>query len=132
MNGQEVAISNGLAMILGMVNLFGLIFAVLSLIGTWKIFVKAGKPGWASLIPIYNTIVMLDIVGRPLWWVVLLLIPFVNIVIGIVLLIDLAKVFGKDALFGIGLLLLYPIFSLILGFGDAEYQGGSERVSPSY
>lgn len=89
----------------------------------WKIFVKAGKPGWASIIPIYSAVVMLEIVGRPIWWIVLFFIPLVNFVVAILLCIDLAKSFGKGAGFGIGIALLGFIFAPILAFGDAEYQG---------
>ena len=104
--------------------LFGLIWLALLVAGIvafWKIFTKAGKPGWASLIPIYNTVVLLEIVGRPIWWIVLMLIPFVNFVVMIILLIDLAKSFGKSALVGLSVIVL--IGALILGFGDAKYQG---------
>jgi hypothetical protein len=89
----------------------------------WKIFTKAGKPGWASLIPIYNIIVFLEIVGRPAWWVVLLFIPFVNFVVGVMVSIDLAKSFGKGTGFAVGLILLAPVFLLMLAFGSARYQG---------
>ena len=89
----------------------------------WKVYAKAGKPGWAAIVPIYNLIVLLEIVGRPLWWFFLFLIPGVNFIIGIIVYIDLAKSFGKSAGFGIGLLLLGFVFFPILGFGDAEYQG---------
>lgn len=95
------------------------------LAGFWKVFVKAGKPGWASLIPIYNIVVMLEIVGRPIWWLVLLLIPFVNFVVLIIISIDMAKSFGKGTGFGIGLAFLGAIFYPILGFGDAKYLGPS-------
>ena len=91
--------------------------------GVWKVFEKAGQPGWASIIPIYNVIVLLQIVGRPIWWILLCLIPIVNIVVIFIVYIDLAKSFGKDVGFGIGLALLGAIFYPILGFGDAEYQG---------
>lgn len=89
----------------------------------WKIFTKAGKPGWAAIVPIYNIIVMMEIVGRPAWWVVLMLIPLVNLVVAILVSIDLAKSFGKSAGFGIGLAFLGFIFAPILAFGDAQYQG---------
>jgi hypothetical protein len=89
----------------------------------WKIFTKAGQPGWASIIPIYNWYILCKIVGRPGWWVILLLIPFINFIIGIILCIDLAKSFGKGVGFGIGLILLGLIFFPILGFGSAQYQG---------
>ncbi len=113
-------------------GLFGIIFLVIWLAivivvvaGSWKMFVKAGKPGWACLVPFYNIIVMLEIVGRPLWWIVLFLIPIVNLVAAILLSIDLAKSFGKGVGFGIGILLLGFIFVPLLGFGDAQYTGPS-------
>ncbi|MEK6770141.1 MAG: DUF5684 domain-containing protein [Pseudomonadota bacterium] len=93
----------------------------------WKVFTKAGQPGWASIIPIYNFIVMLQIVGRPWWWILLLLIPIVGIVIAIIVSIDMAKSFGKGVGFGIGLALLGIIFYPILGFGGAKYQGPSAK-----
>lgn len=89
----------------------------------WKIYVKAGKPGWAAIIPIYNILVQLEIVGRPWWYLLLLFVPVVNIVIGIMIIFDLAKVFGKDTGFGFGLLLLSFVFIPILAFGDATYKG---------
>lgn len=94
---------------------------ILFIAGMWKVFTKAGKPGWASIIPIYNTIVLLEIAGKPAWWFLLLLIPGVNIVIAIMVAIDLARNFGKGTGFGVGLALLPFIFYLILGFGDARY-----------
>ena len=94
---------------------------VLMIVALWVTFTKAGKPGWASIIPFYNLIVLLDIAGRPWWWLILYLIPFVNIVIAIVVSIDVAKNFGKGTGFGIGLALLGFIFYPILAFGDAQY-----------
>jgi uncharacterized membrane protein YhaH (DUF805 family) len=102
-----------------------LAFTILMIAAWWKIFSKAGQPGWAAIIPIYNWIVWCKIVGRPWWWILLLLIPFVNFIILIILIIDLAKSFGKGVGFGIGLLLLPIIFFPILGFGSAQYQGPS-------
>jgi hypothetical protein len=89
----------------------------------WKIFTKAGKPGWAAIVPIYNIIILLEIVGKPVWWFILMLIPCVNIVIAILITIELAKVFGKSTGFAVGLILLPIVFVPILAFGDAEYQG---------
>ena len=105
--------------------IFYLAFTILILAAWWKIFTKAGQPGWACIIPIYNLYVWCKIVGRPWWWILLMLIPFVNIIILIILIIDLAKSFGKGVGFGIGLLLLAVIFFPILGFGSAQYQGPS-------
>jgi uncharacterized membrane protein YhaH (DUF805 family) len=103
--------------------IFYLAFTILILAAWWNIFTKAGQPGWACIIPIYNLYVWCKIVGRPWWWILLMLIPFVNFIIAIILLIDLAKSFGKGVGFGIGLLLLSVIFFPILGFGSAQYQG---------
>lgn len=89
----------------------------------WKIFEKAGKPGWAAIIPIYNFVVFLEIVGKPVWWVVLLFVPIANIVVLIWTTNMLSKSFGKDEGFTVGILLLRIVFIPILGFGDAKYQG---------
>ncbi|HIP70012.1 MAG TPA: signal peptidase I [Anaerolineae bacterium] len=99
---------------------------ILMIAGFWKTFEKAGQPGWAAIIPIYNIYVMLKIVGRPGWWLILFFIPFANVIVYFILAIDVAKSFGKDALYGIILLgFLSYIGYLILGFGDAVYQGPS-------
>jgi hypothetical protein len=98
---------------------------ILEIAAMWKVFVKAGEPGWAAIIPIYNTYILLKIVGRPWWWLLLLLIPFVNIVMLIVVLNDLSKSFGKTVGFTVGLVLLGVIFIPILGFGPAEYRGAA-------
>ena len=111
----------GIAAAFGTLIYLGII--VLIIAGLWKIFAKAGKPGWTSIIPIYNFIVLLEIVGRPTWWVILAFIPIVNVVIIIMVYIDLAKSFGKGVGFGLGLTFLSPIFVCILGFGSAQYKG---------
>lgn len=100
-----------------------LLIIIVVLAGYWKTFTKAGKPGWAILVPIYNLVVLLQITGRPVWWILLMLIPIVNIIILILVSIDLAKSFGKGAGFGIGIALLGFIFIPMLGFGSAQYQG---------
>jgi len=101
----------------------GIVFIIV-VIGLWKIFTKADEPGWAAIIPIYNYYIILKIVGRPWWWLLLLIIPIVNLIISIIVAIDLAKSFGKDAAYGIILLWLFSVIGyLILGYGDAEYQG---------
>lgn len=105
-----------------------LIVAVLMIAGFWKTFEKAGQPGWAAIIPIYNLYILLQIVGRPGWWILLYLIPLVNIIIPIIVGIDVAKSFGKDTLFGVLLLWLFmPIGFLLLGFGDAQYVGPAAK-----
>ena len=100
-----------------------LILLVVLIAALWKIFTKAGKPGWAAIVPFYNLIVLLEIVGRPLWWIVMFLIPFVNIVFAFLLVIDLAKSFGKGIGYAMGLIFLSPIFYPMLGFGSARYHG---------
>lgn len=104
----------------------GLIFAVLTIIALWKVFTKAGRPGWAAIIPIYNAYILLKIAGRSGWWLLLLLIPLVNLVVAIVVSIDVAKAFGKSGVFGFfGLFVFSIIGYLILGFGGARYTGPS-------
>ena len=89
----------------------------------WRIFEKAGKPGWAAIIPIYNVIVMLEIVGRPWWWIILFFIPLVNIVIGFIVALDLSRSFGHDLAFALGLFFLGIIFYPLLAFGGDSYRG---------
>lgn len=96
---------------------------VLILTSMWAVFAKAGKPGWAALIPIYNLIILLEIVGKPWWWLFLMIIPLLNVVFAIWVYNLLSKSFGKSEGFTVGLLLLSFIFFPILAFGDAEYQG---------
>lgn len=104
--------------------LFGLVWlavVVLMLSANWKVFVKAGKPGWAIFIPIYNMIVLLQITRKPIWWIFLLFIPLVNAIIGIIIIHTLSVSFGKGVGFTLGLLFLPFIFYPILGFGKAQY-----------
>jgi hypothetical protein len=96
---------------------------VVVIAGIWKTFEKAGEPGWAAIIPFYNYWVMVK-VGRKEWiWFLFLLIPCLNIIAWIVICLAIAEQFGKSAGFGVGLIFLPFIFFLILGFGDAQYQG---------
>jgi len=104
------------------------IVIILMIAAIWKVFSKAGQPGWAAIIPIVNLYFLCKVAGRPGWWLILMLIPFVNLIIFIILDIDIAKKFGKGAGFGIGLLLLPFIFFPILGFGSAQYQGGAPSI----
>ena len=96
---------------------------VLLIVANWKIFTKAGKPGWASIIPFYNLYVLFEIAGMNGWLFLLLCLPIVNIVMIIMLDIKLAKAFGKGTGFAIGMIFLTNIFTLILAFGSAQYQG---------
>lgn len=103
---------------------FGLAVLVIVIIGCWKVFEKAGQPGWAILIPFFNIYILLKIAGRPGWWLLLYCIPLVNVVIAIVVAIDIAKAFGQSGAFGFFLIfLLGGIGYLILGFGNYRYLG---------
>ena len=105
----------------GLILLIQIALAVVVIVSLWKVFEKAGQPGWASIIPIYNLYILVKIVGRPSWWVILFLIPFVNLVIDAIVSIDLAKKFGKEVGFGIGLFLLPFIFFPMLAFSQDKY-----------
>ncbi|HEX5394938.1 MAG TPA: DUF5684 domain-containing protein [Candidatus Saccharimonadales bacterium] len=121
---QPVAPAAGHAALLWVVYLA---FIVIYIVGLWKVFEKAGEAGWKSIIPIWNTIVELRIVGYSPWYLLVFLIPLVNIVFAIVVAYKLAKSFG----YGAGMTILEFVFGigiLIMGFGDAKYIGpGGEK-----
>ena len=100
-----------------------LLIPLIPIVGAWKVFVKAGQPGWAVLVPIYNAYVMLKIAGKPGWWLVLLFVPLANLVVGILATLAIAAKFGKGGGFATGLFLLPFVFYPILGFGRAQYKG---------
>lgn len=93
------------------------------IIAHWRVYEKAGQPGWACIIPFYNVYIMTKIVGKPWWWLLMMLIPGINIIFIIWLTNMISKSFGKDEGFTIGLILLGVIFWPILGYGDAVYLG---------
>ncbi len=103
--------------------ILGLVVAVFLIICQWKIFVKAGKPGWAAIVPIYNAYVLFEVLYGKGVKFLLMLVPLLNIVIGIAAAIRLAHVFGKSTGFGILNLFFSIICTPIIAFGDAEYQG---------
>jgi hypothetical protein len=105
------------------VLLIALIVAAIEIASLWIVFTKAGEKGWKAIIPIWSNIVQMRIIGRPVWWVILLFIPFVNFIVLIIVYLDLAKAFGKGVGFGIGLVFLPFIFMPLLAFGDARYTG---------
>jgi hypothetical protein len=102
--------------------LFVIAISLFVIVSLWKVFTKAGQPGWGIFIPIYNVCILLKIAGKPGWWLLLYLIPLVNIVIAIIISMDIAKNFGKDTAFGLGLFFLEFIFYPVLAFGSATYQ----------
>ncbi len=102
--------------------IFSIAFFLIPIIGFWKLFEKAGQPGWAAIVPIYNYITLLRVAGKPAWWILLYFIPVVNVVFYFLMLVGISERFGKDTLFTV-LLLFFPfICFLILGFSDAEYK----------
>ncbi|MDD5098983.1 MAG: DUF5684 domain-containing protein [Candidatus Colwellbacteria bacterium] len=132
-------VAGAVAAISGGVLIVSLILSILIIAGMWKVFVKAGKPGWASIIPIYNIVVMLQIAGMSPWLAilpVLMIIPIVNIVVGIawfvisiILSVKISKVFGKPSVYALGLIFLPFIFYPVLGFGKAQYLGMASAPS---
>lgn len=94
-----------------------------SIAGMWKMFEKAGEPGWTALIPVYNTYVMIKVSKNPWWFLLLYFIPIIALYPAIKVPWDLAKVFGKGGGYGLGMIFLPFVFMPLLGFGDAEYQG---------
>jgi len=117
----------GIAALIGAMIIPIIIIWVVMVISHWKIYEKAGKPGWAAIIPIYNFIVLLEIVGKPVWWIILLLVPCVNIVIIVWVTNLLSKSFGQSEGFTVGLLLLGIVFYPMLGFGNYQYLGPSAK-----
>ena len=114
------------------VSLVYLALAVLIIVGFWKTFEKAGKPGWGAIIPIYNLILLLEIAKKPLWWIILMLIPIVSLVVSIFVGIEVAKKFGKTEGFGVGLGLLPFVFYPILGLGDAKYVEDGKTAAEAF
>lgn len=111
--------AGGIVVLFVMLVYLAIILALLA--GMWKTFEKANQPGWGILIPIYNTVLLLKIAGKPLWWLILMVIPLISIYPAIVIPLAVAKNFRKGTGFGLGLLFLPIIFYPILGFGDAEF-----------
>ncbi len=118
----------------GVILLIILAILVFEAASLWKILTKAGRPGWAILIPIYNSYVLIKIAGKSGWWLLLFFIPFVNAVALIIILNELARSFGRGGGFTIGLVLLPYIFFPILGFGSDQYvgPGGLPSDYPSF
>ena len=98
-----------------------ILLGVVAIAGLWATFAKAGQPGWALLVPVYNLLVLMNVAKRPGWWVLLCLVPVVNLAVFLTVTNDIARHFGKGAGFGLGLAFLGFIFWPILGFGPARY-----------
>ena len=110
--------------ILAIMGIFYVAILILGIVSLWKIFSKANESGWKSIIPIYNYITLLKIIGRPWWWIIGLLLPIVQLVVLVIVALDLAKSFGKSEVFGIFGLFLFGIVGYpMLAFGSAQYVG---------
>jgi hypothetical protein len=99
-----------------------LLVGIITIVGMWKIFEKAGKPGWAAIVPIYNMYILTEIAGMDIMWFILTLVPCVGVVAAIMIWVNVAKNFGKDTGYAIGLILLPFVFVPMLGFSNARYQ----------
>jgi hypothetical protein len=97
-------------------------FVVALIMGGWKAFVKAGLPGWAFIIPIYNLYLMWQMTDKPILWFILCFVPCVGIVFAVLIMIEVAKAYGQSAVIGV-LMAITGIGWMIVGFGDAKYQG---------
>lgn len=107
--------------VLGILSAIGGVFGLLVIISMWKVFTKAGKPGWASIIPFYNVIVMLQIANKPAWWFLLFFVPVANVIFQIIVLNRIAQAFGKDV--GMTIALIFVVGWPVLAFGSARYVG---------
>lgn len=114
-----------------LIGLVYLALIVLMLVGMWRVFQKAGHPGWAAIVPIYNSYILCKIAGKPGWWVLLMLIPIVNFVILLLISLEVSRNFGKTQGFAIGLWLLPIVFYPILGFSDARYMAAAPAPAPA-
>ena len=119
---MEQQASNGLGPVF---ILLYLPIVLLQVTGSWKTFTKAGLPGWGILVPIYCGYLYLKLASRPVWWLVLLFVPGVNLVVWAIICIDVARRFGRGTGFGMGLCFLPFVFYMILGFGDASFNGAA-------
>ena len=102
-------------------SLLVLALTVFMLVCVWKVFEKAGKPGWASLIPFYNVYVLLKIGGKPGWWILLFLIPLVNLIFMFLMMLGVSERFGKGIGYALGLTVFPIFFYPLLAFGDVTY-----------
>jgi hypothetical protein len=107
----------------GMLMMLYIAFLVFMIVTMWKIFEKAGRPGWAAIIPFYNLYVLLKIAGMSGWWLLGSFVPILSFVVAILMSLGIARNFGKSDAFAIGLIFLGFVFFPILAWGDAQYIG---------
>jgi len=124
--GDSVGIFAGLTALFLFFPALMFVFLIIMIVAMWIIFEKAGKPGWTAIIPVYNSVILLQIIKKPVWWVILLFIPIVNIIVSFIMVYHLALAFGKSLGFAIGLIFLPFIFYPILAFGKSTYTLGGQ------
>lgn len=136
-DAEAAGLALGILGMLGALLIPVLIASAVLIIANWKLFSKAGQPGWAAVVPVYSNIVLLEVQKRPVWWIVFWLIAPIPILgtisvlaMYVIMCCDLSKQFGKGGGFTAGLILLFPIFLMILAFGSAQYQGASAAAAP--
>ena len=114
-------VSAGRLIFLIAIGITVLIFTIVNIVAFWRIFEKAGKPGWKSMIPVYNLVILFEILNKPWYWILFLMIPGLHLFIPFWMIVLLGERFERDDLFVMGLFLFGFIFIPILGFGDAKY-----------
>ena len=123
-NQYESSLTTTQAIVIGAISL-GLV--LLSVVAMWRLFSKAGQPGWHALVPVLNTYTLIKVSGRPGWWFFLFFVPCVGYVAAIIVFYDVAKAFGRSSAFGVGTVVLSPIFFAILAFGSSEHVATERR-----
>ena len=129
MNGEEAGSGAVMGGAIGVIITLGIMAVMVA--SMWKVFTKAGQPGWAAIVPIYNLVTMLKIAGKPTWWLVLFCIPLANFYALFMVGKGIAANFGKSTGFGMGLIFLGVVFFPILAFGDARYVGAVSAERPA-
>lgn len=127
---NDAAVAGGIIALLGAFMFVFALVGLVVLVGMWKAFSKAGQPGWAAIIPVYNLVVLFRVAGQSGWLALTFLLNFIPVVGGLAWLgiviwnhINVSKRFGHGVGFALGLVFLAPIFWLILGFGSSKYVG---------
>lgn len=129
---MDPGFASGIFAAFGGMMLFSSLIGIFMIVCMWKIFTKAGKEGWKSIIPIYNIIVLLEIVELPIWYIVLYIIPFINIYALFKTYIELAHKFGKSTEFGVLMIFFGIVCFPILAFDSSTYQGGNYSENTNY
>lgn len=106
----------------------GLLITFLQVAGFWMVFAKAGEPGWAAIVPIYNIYVLVKISNNEWWWLLVFLIPLIQIVAIVKIQLNVASEFDQGTGFAVGLILLPIVFYPLLGVGDYQYDAGPPSI----